>query len=157
MLGFLAPVLSIGATLFKRKATMQTLDVASGLIDKLIPDKNERARATERMQELVAKGDLDRVVTVIHDSQSKDRFRSYWRPFMGWSCALALFYSLVIVPVVEFMFTLHYWFFHSHTVVDTPVFPVPPTEMLMSMAALLLGAAGLRTVEKVKQVHKERL
>ena len=65
-----------------------------------------------------------------------------WRPFVGWTCGIALCYHFVLQPFLVFLL---YSFGYQ---VDLPQFDMTTlTTILMGM----LGLGGLRSYEKVKK------
>lgn len=85
------------------------------------------------------------------EAQNGNLFVSGWRPALGWVCvgALALYYPTRII--------LGMWFW-ANTAWGLQTLP-PMPEMgigdILGLVATLLGSAGLRTLEKVKDVHGE--
>ena len=80
------------------------------------------------------------IQTKINEVEAKHRsvFVAGWRPFIGWVCGLALAYNFIIRD-------LFIW------VIDPEI--VPPAlqmEHLMTVLFGILGLAGLRTYEKLK-------
>ena len=67
------------------------------------------------------------------------------RPFVGWSCGLALAYTYLIEPVATFIMA------QTGNLVD-----LPNVDLSTMMPVLLgmLGLGGLRTFEKFKKVSK---
>ena len=122
----------------------------SSLLDKLIPDAVERDRLAheiatmaERHAQELAKGQID-----INKEEAKSRniFIAGWRPFVGWTCGLALFWHFLGLPVTLFITG---WFSLQHP-------PLPEFDMQSLMTVLLgmLGLGGMRTFEKFKGITK---
>jgi len=79
------------------------------------------------------------------EARSRNIFVAGWRPFVGWTCGMALAYTYVIQPILIFgLAHFGYW-------VD-----LPPLDMSTMMPVLLgmLGLGGLRSFEKYKGVSK---
>jgi hypothetical protein len=77
------------------------------------------------------------------EAQNPHLFVSGWRPAIGWTCALALFYQFLLLPLLTWL---------SSNVGWTP----PPTldiQTLTTIVFSMLGMAGLRTYEKTKEVE----
>jgi len=116
----------------------------TGLLDKFIEDKDQKntiahslATMAERHAQELLKGQLEvNKVEAAHNSL----FVAGWRPAIGWICGLALLYSTLLSPILGIWFTV------------TPVDSSLLTTVLMGM----LGLGALRTVEKTKNVHRER-
>jgi len=124
----------------------------TGLLDKFIPDADERARLaheiatmSERHAQELAKGQLE---VNKAEAAHKSLFVAGWRPFVGWTCGVALAWHFVGQPVAVFVIAL--------SGVDAPALPSFEMESLLTVLLGMLGLGGLRTFEKTKQVARER-
>ena len=116
----------------------------SGLLNKFIPDVDERLRLTheiatmsERHAQELAKGQL--AVNVV-EAAHKSLFVAGWRPFCGWVASAGLAYNVIISQI------LGIWF-------EVPeVDPSLLTPILMGM----LGMGAMRSYEKTKGVQREK-
>ena len=124
----------------------------TGLLDKFIPDADERARLaheiatlSERHAQELAKGQLAVNQT---EAAHKSLFVAGWRPFVGWTCGIALAWHFVGQPLVVFGITL--------AGLDTPELPTFEMESLLTVLLGMLGLGGLRTFEKTKGVSREK-
>jgi len=124
----------------------------TGLLDKFIPDADERARLaheiatmSERHAQELAKGQLE---VNKAEAAHKSLFVAGWRPFVGWTCGIALAWHFVGQPVAVFVIAL--------SGVDAPALPSFEMESLLTVLLGMLGLGGLRTFEKTKQVARER-
>ena len=116
----------------------------TGLLDKFIEDKDKKnaiafelsTMAEKHAQELL-KGQLE---VNKAEAAHKSLFVAGWRPAIGWICGLALFYSTILAPILGIWFT------------------VPPVDssLLTSVLMGMLGLGAMRTVEKTKNVQRER-
>ena len=128
----------------------QLIAPVTSLLDKFIEDKDQKARlahevatmAQRHAQEL-AKGQLDINKA---EAQSRNIFVAGWRPFIGWTCGLAMFWHFVGVPITLFFVG---WF-----TVDIPELPQFDMNSLMTVLLGMLGLGGLRTFEKTKGITK---
>ena len=128
----------------------QLIAPVTSLLDKFIEDKDQKARlahevatmAQRHAQEL-AKGQLDINKA---EAQSRNIFVAGWRPFIGWTCGLAMFWHFVGVPITLFFVG---WF-----AVDIPELPQFDMNSLMTVLLGMLGLGGLRTFEKTKGITK---
>jgi hypothetical protein len=121
------------------------LDVGKALIDKLIPDPQAKAAATQKLLEMQQTGDLatmeqqTRINAV--EAASPNMFIAGWRPFIGWVCGGALAVQLVVAPIAVQISGLA-----GH--------PVPmvvlDTTLLSTLVISMLGLGGMRTVEKMQ-------
>lgn len=128
------------------------IPVIGTLIDKIIPDPQAAAQAKLRMFELQQQGALaeaDRELKIALsqaeinkiEAASENLYKSGWRPAVGWICASALAYQMIVRPLFGWAATN--WLGWN----------VPPALELDTLLTLLFGLLGLgayRTVEKVK-------
>jgi hypothetical protein len=122
----------------------------SSLLDKFIEDKDQKAQlahdlatmAGRHAQEL-AKGQLE-----INKAEAQHRniFVAGWRPFIGWTCGVALAWHFVISPFVIFGASMAGF--------ELPELPEFDMGSLMTVLMGMLGLGGLRTFEKVKNITK---
>ena len=126
------------------------IDPVSNILDKVVEDKDQKAKLAheiatmaERHAQELARGQID-----INKEEAKSRniFIAGWRPFVGWTCGLALFWHFLGLPVTLFVTG---WFDLQHP-------PLPEFDMQSLMTVLLgmLGLGGMRTFEKFKGVSK---
>tara|TARA_R100001530_G_scaffold59132_1_gene42873 strand:+ start:66 stop:437 length:372 start_codon:yes stop_codon:yes gene_type:complete len=121
---------------------MSKLNVVGSIIDKVADriddftfDKQEKAELIQEINK--AQLEVNKV-----ESGHTSIFVAGWRPFVGWTCGIALCYHFVIQPFLVFLL---YLFGYQ---VDLPVFNMQTlTTVLMGM----LGLGGLRSYEKVKK------
>ena len=121
---------------------MSKLNVVGSIIDKVADriddftfDKQEKAELIQEINK--AQIEVNKV-----ESGHTSIFVAGWRPFVGWTCGIALCYHFVIQPFLVFLL---YSFGYQ---VDLPVFNMQTlTTVLMGM----LGLGGLRSYEKVKK------
>ena len=126
----------------------------SGLLDKFIPDADERNRLAHEIATMsetpssheVAKGQIEvNKVSAAH----KSMFVAGWRPFVGWTCGVALAWHFVGQPLAVFVI--------ATAGVETPPLPVFEMESLLTVLLGMLGlGSGLRTLEKTKNVAREK-
>ena len=126
----------------KKKKKMPKLNVVAGIIDKVADkiddftlDKEEKAQLIQEINK--AQIEVNKV-----EANSNSLFVSGWRPFVGWTCGIALCYHFVLQPFLTFVL---YSFGQQITL---PTFDMGTlTTILMGM----LGLGGLRSYEKVKK------
>jgi len=121
---------------------MPKLNVVAGIIDK-VADKIDdftldKAEKAELIQEInKAQLEVNKV-----EAGHTSLFVAGWRPFVGWTCGIALCYHFVLQPFLVFLL---YSFGYQ---VALPQFDMTTlTTILMGM----LGLGGLRSYEKVKK------
>ena len=112
------------------------------LIEKLIPDKDAREKATAELNRLDQAGELQVMLAQIAANRSEGRHASMfvagWRPMVGWICAVALANNFLIVPYVD---------------------AVQPLDMGVMMPILMgmLGLGGMRTWERLSGKERQRI
>ena len=123
----------------------------TGLLDKFIEDKDQKARlahevatmAENHAQEL-AKGQLE--VNKV-EAAHKSLFVSGWRPFIGWTCGLGMFGNFITIPFSNFVLALFG--------IDI-VIPLVPLETMMPVLMGMLGLGAMRSYEKKNSVHRDK-
>jgi hypothetical protein len=122
----------------------------STLLDKIIPDADERSRLAheiatlaERQAHEIAKA---QIAVNQKEATSHSIFVAGWRPMVGWVCCAGLATNYLFVPVCNFILTI----------TESPI-TVPPLDLSEMMPVLLgmLGLGGLRTYEKTKDVARK--
>jgi hypothetical protein len=124
----------------------QLIGPVTGLLDKFIEDKDQKARlahdvatmAQKHAQEL-AKGQLEINKT---EAQHRSVWVAGWRPAIGWSCAAGFFYTFLGYPILT-------WLGSMFGVMELPQIN---TDILLELTFAMLGMAGLRTFEKMRGV-----
>jgi hypothetical protein len=124
----------------------------TGLLDKFIPDADERARLaheiatmSEKHAQELARGQIEINKT---EASHKSMFVAGWRPFVGWTCGVALAWHFVGQPLAVFVIT--------YSGVEAPPLPVFEMESLLTVLLGMLGLGGLRTFEKTRGVSREK-
>ena len=122
----------------------------SNLLGKFIEDKDmknklahEVATMAETHAQELAKGQIEINKA---EAQHKSIFVAGWRPFIGWTCGIALCWYFVLQPVVMFL--------SAYIGFQIPELPEFDMGSLMTILGGLLGLGGLRTYEKQKGLTK---
>ncbi len=90
------------------------------------------------------------------DAQSGSNFRGGWRPAIGWTCAMALwFYYIPPIAMATFLWTIQcsaaMWDAANVATLVLPKFPMTfDIQDILGLVATLLGVATLRTIDKSK-------
>ena len=121
---------------------MSKLNVVAGIIDKVADkiddftlDKEEKAQLIQEINK--AQIEVNKV-----EANSNSLFVAGWRPFVGWTCGIAICYHFVLQPFLVFLL------YSSGYQMDLPVFDMTTlTTILLGM----LGLGGMRSFEKVKK------
>ena len=123
---------------------------ATKLLGKFIEDKDTKnklahdiATMAEKHAQELAKGQLE-----INKAEAQHRsiFVAGWRPFIGWTCGIALCWHFVLAPVTVFLC--------AYIGMDIPNLPSFDMASLMTVLMGMLGLGGLRSFEKYKGLTK---
>ena len=111
---------------------------------KFIPDKNQRAEAKEQLESQMLTATMGLVqgqlAINLKEAEHGSIFVAGWRPFIGWTCGVALAWSFVLSPFVSWIA-----FINGVDLKEMPVLDVGP---LLTLVLGMLGLGGLRTYEK---------
>ena len=123
---------------------------ATKLLGKFIEDKDtknklahELATMAERHAQALAKSQIE---VNKAEAQSRHWFVASWRPFIGWTCGIALMWHFVLSQFILFFATMFGF--------DLPALPEFDMGSLMTVLMGMLGLGGLRTFEKYKGMTK---
>ncbi len=117
---------------------------------RFLPEDKEKRAAAEREIEAqltthLAKIDLAQLDINKTEAAHRSIFVSGWRPFIGWSCGLAMCLNFLLFPLASFVLA------QTGHLIELPTLDM--SEMMPVLMGML-GLGGLRTVEKIKQVSK---
>ena len=123
----------------------------AGVIDDLHTSEEEKLQLKNRFAEIQAKLKSKQMDINLADAKStaggiSGFMQRSWRPMIGMSCALAIFWEYVLSKFILFFLGI----FH-YEVLDLPVLDMGT---LMPLVMSLLGMGALRTFEKTKGVAK---
>lgn len=126
------------------------LPAVTDVIGRFLPeDKEARAKAERQLEQQLAthlaKIDVAQLEINKTEAAHRSTWVSGWRPFIGWSCGVALAWSYVVTPI------LHFGLAQAGLLVDLPAMDM--SEMMPVLMGML-GLGGLRTFEKFKGVTK---
>ena len=119
----------------------------SGVIGKLVPDKDLKAKLEHELKTELHKANMAQLEVNKAEAAHKSLFVAGWRPFVGWVCALALAYHFIFQPIMVFAISLY------GLSVTLPEFDMGS---LMTILMGMLGLGGLRTFEKVQKVQRDK-
>ncbi len=127
------------------------------VVSKAIPDKDLAAKLANDIQMVIEKrisdaqavsGAIDQIIVQGQNDTNKieagsdSPFKSNWRPAIGWICAAALLYQMLLRPLLAYSLQ--------------NVYQMPPPSLefdtLMTLLFGILGLGAYRSVEKVKGV-----
>jgi hypothetical protein len=132
------------------------LAVGLKIIDKFIPDPQEKLKAQQVLQdmqhsELMAFLEADKAAVQAQvdtnkiEATSASLFVSGWRPFVGWTCGAAFCMNVVVIPAINVVLIAK-GLPEVHVALDTA--------LIASTLFGMLGIGGFRTIEKIKGVTK---
>ena len=125
------------------------VEIGARLLDKIIPDKDARAKAQFELMRAAQDADLQLALGQLEINKQEAAhpsvFVSGWRPFLGWVCGISLVYNFLVYPLLLWV-----------VAVFGAQIQVPPlaSENLLELVTAMLGLGALRTFEKYKGVAK---
>ena len=121
----------------------------TNLVGKFIEDKDQKNKLAHELATMAENHaqELDKGQIDINKAEAshKSIFVAGWRPFIGWTCGVALAYTYVLQPLLTFILA------QTGTLVDLPRIELGE---MMPVLMGILGLGGLRTFEKFKGVSK---
>jgi hypothetical protein len=125
------------------------LPVVGDVLDRFFPNKEEKEKAAREIEakltDHLASIDLAQLEVNKAEAQSGNIFIAGWRPFVGWTCGLSLFYTYLVQPMAVFVLG------QTGNLVNLPTLDL---STMMPVLLGMLGLGGLRTFEKFKKVSK---
>lgn len=126
------------------------IPAVSGLLDKVVEDKDQKNALAHEIATLAEKqaheAAMAQVSVNANEAKHRSIFVSGWRPFVGWTCGVAMAYHFVLHPIILFVVGL--------SGVSIPALPEFDMSSLMTVLMGMLGLGGLRTYEKQKGLTK---
>ena len=132
---------------------------AQSLIERFFPDPEKKAAAqlellkmqqTGELAQLASETDLAKlqIQVNVEEAKSTNWFVAGARPFIMWTCGVALAYVSIVEPVSRFVAKV--WFGYVGD------FPIIDTNLTMQILMGILGLGAYRTVEKIKGAEGNR-
>ena len=127
------------------------VETVGKVIDSVHVSDEERGKIKIRLQELENEINSKQMEINLADAQSTATdisgiLQRSWRPLIGFSAALAIFWEFVLKNFIVFFLAVFE--------IETLPLPSMNMEQLMPLVMALLGMAGLRTFEKSKKITK---
>jgi len=119
-------------------------DIRAAITGKSVIDSDAQAQLEMKLAQIEQDGLTAQAKINEIEAGSKSIFVSGWRPALGWTCAIAFFYSFVILPMANWIARICF-----NVSLD---FPSLDISALMPLTFGMLGLAVNRTVEKVRGV-----
>ena len=129
------------------------IKAVGNIVDEIYTSDEEREQAKLAIKKVEAELKKRQMDINLADAQSKagglsGMIQRIWRPLIGFSCALAIFWEYVLKQFLMFLIATFNW--------ETK--PLPELDMgtLMPLVMALLGMVALRSYEKVKKVNVDQ-
>jgi len=119
----------------------ELLGPATKLLDKFIPDADEKQRIAFELSTLAERHAQEQALSQIELNKEDAKgnwFQSSWRPAIGHVCWIGLAYNVIVQPILSVWLQL----------------PPVNSDLLYPVMLGMLGMSGIRGVEKVKGVAK---
>jgi len=122
----------------------------TGLLDKFIEDKDQKNKLAHEIATMAEKQMHEQVMAQLEVNKAEAQHRSIfvagWRPFIGWTCGIALMAHFVLFPATDFVV--------AYMGYEIPPMPAFDMESLMTVLLGMLGLGGMRSFEKFKGIAK---
>ena len=115
------------------------------ILDKFIPDKDLKEKLEHEIKLEIQKANIAQIEVNKAEALHRTVFVAGWRPFIGWTCGLALSYHFILQPIIVFTMSV------NGLAYDLPEFDMGS---LMTIVLGLLGLGGMRSFEKFKGLTK---
>ena len=115
-------------------------------LDKFVEDKDLRITLQHQLLAGLQKLDLAQIGVNKEEAKHSSLFVSGWRPFIGWSCGIAITYHAMIQPILEVILRAFGLDFK---------FPEFDLAMLYPVLMGMLGLSASRSMEKSKGVARK--
>ena len=114
----------------------QLISPVTGLLDKFIEDKDQKAALAHEISTMAERHAQELAMSQIKVNQEEAKsgsiFIGGWRPFVGWTCGIALMYHFILQPCIIFFATMF----------GAELPPLPAFDM-GSLMTVLMGMLGL--------------
>jgi hypothetical protein len=125
------------------------IPLVGDVLDRFFPDKEKAEQAKREIEAQLtshfAQIDLAQLEVNKSEALSRNIFVAGWRPFVGWTCGFALFYTYLVQPIATFVLA------QTDNLVHLPAVDLG---MMMPVLLGMLGLGGLRSWEKHKGLTK---
>ena len=121
--------------------------VAGKVLNKFVADKDLKVKLQHELKTAFHAANLAQIDLNKQEAAHQSMFVAGWRPFVGWTCGVALAYHFLIAPLLGFMLVLYG--------INTPM-PEFEFSQLSTILMGMLGLGGLRSYEKMKGVHRDK-
>ena len=115
------------------------------ILDKFIVDKDLKEKLEHEIKLEIQKANIAQIDVNKAEALHRTVFVAGWRPFIGWTCGLALAYHFILQPIIVFTMSVNGLDY------DLPEFDMGS---LMTIILGMLGLGGMRSFEKLKGLTK---
>ena len=115
------------------------------ILDKFIVDKDLKEKLEHEIKLEIQKANIAQIEVNKAEALHRTVFVAGWRPFIGWTCGIALSYHFILQPIIVFTMSVNGLDY------DLPEFDMGS---LMTIVLGLLGLGGMRSFEKLKGLTK---
>ena len=122
----------------------QLISPVSKIVNKFVKDKDLQAKLDHELATLFHQANLAQIEILKEDAKSSNWFQNSWRPFVGWTCGVAMAYHFIVQPLLITILTA------TGYVVELPDFDFA---QLSTILMAMLGMSSLRSYEKKHGVH----
>ena len=112
--------------------------VAGKVLNKFVADKDLKVKLQHELKTAFHAANLAQIDLNKQEAAHQSMFVAGWRPFVGWTCGVALAYHFLIAPLLGFVLVLYG--------IDTPM-PEFEFSQLSTILMGMLGLGGLRSYE----------
>ena len=127
----------------------QLVPIFGAVLTKAIPDKDAREKAIAGIESALVSNAHSLNLETIKINQTEAAHRSIWvagwRPALGWSLAIGIFWLLIGFPLASWVAML--------SGATTPL-PELPTDILFELTLAMLGMSAVRSFDKLKGLTK---
>ena len=116
------------------------------ILDKFVADKDLKLKLSHELEKEIVSLNRAQIELNKVEAAHENVFVSGWRPFIGWTCGIALCWHFVLAPVTIFVC--------AYLDVVIPELPTFDMGSLMTVLMGMLGLGGLRSFEKYKGITK---
>ena len=129
------------------------VDTVGKVIDSVHTSEEEKGQIKIKLQELENEINSKQMDINLADAKSTATgiggiMQRSWRPLIGMSCALAIFWEFVLKQFIAF--------FLAAFSVQTDPLPSLDLGVLMPLVMALLGMSGIRSFEKLKKINSDK-
>lgn len=130
-------------------------DLGKVAIEKIWPDPTKRAKELRLLEEIKQRGNLEELNARVKllsgqmnvnakEAEHKSVFVAGWRPWCGWVGGMSLAYVAVVDPLMRFIALTNGY---------EGEFPVIDTSITLQVLLGMLGIAGMRSFDKMKNTE----